>query len=368
MFVVKTFRCTCGNRLYFENTQCLACGKALGYLQDLRIVGPVQAGERDGCYLGVGERLYRKCRNYEGHSVCNWMIPMDVGAAYCCSCALNRIIPNLSEPKHLTLWRRIEVAKRRLIYTLQDLGLPMVDRRQDSEHGLEFEFLSDAGATTEFYDTLGQQRSVMTGHRSGTITINIAEADPSAREQMREKMNEQYRTLLGHFRHEIGHYYWDQLVSGSHWLEEARLLFGDERGDYQQSLEKYYADGPREDWPNRFISAYASSHPWEDWAETWAHYLHMIDTLETAHDFGFVISGRSITHPAEALSKGSQYAFDPRVTFEALLEDWINLTLAMNALNRSMGLQDAYPFVLSKPASDKLRLVHRLIQDVMQRP
>ncbi len=364
---MKTFRCTCGNRLYFENTQCLRCSKVLGYLQDMRLLSPIEALDSESwgaAYTGPAQSSYRKCRNYMDHAVCNWMIPLVDDAAFCTSCRLNRIIPNLSEPKNITLWNRIEAAKRRLIYTLQELDLPIIDRTLDPGYGLEFEFLSDAGARTEFYDTLEHRTGVLTGHRSGTITINIAEADPSAREQMREKMNEQYRTLLGHFRHEIGHYYWNHLVAGSSWLDQARALFGDEQSDYEQALESYYTAGPRQDWSSRYISAYASSHPWEDWAETWAHYLHMIDTLETAHDFGFVISGRSITHPSEAMSKGVQYTFDPRITFEALLEDWIDLTIAMNELNRSMGLPDAYPFVLSKSASEKLRLVHRLVQNL----
>jgi hypothetical protein len=343
----------------------LHCGKTLGFLQDLKLISPLEPkghGQWRALHKSSHERLYRKCRNYEEASVCNWMVATDETNLYCRSCRLNQIIPNLAESKNLTLWRRIERAKRHLIYTLLELGLPIVDRTEDPQHGLAFEFLADPDTSTEFYDDVGKLSRVMTGHHDGTITINIAEADPSAREEMREKMNEQYRTLLGHFRHEIGHYYWRELVEGTHWLNDIRALFGDERGNYEEALERYYAEGPRNDWPDYYISAYASAHPWEDWAETWAHYLHMIDTLETAHDFGFMIAGRSITHPHDALKKGIQYAFDPRVTFDILLEDWVNLTIAMNALNRSMGLPDAYPFVLSQPVAEKLRVIHRLIK------
>ncbi len=363
---MKTFLCTCGNRLYFENSQCLHCRKTLGFLQDLQLISPVEpVGDEQWCALHstADKRLYRKCRNYEHTSVCNWMIPVDEPDIYCRSCRLNQVIPNLSEPNNLTLWRRIEHAKRHLIYTLLELGLPIVDRNEDPEHGLGFEFLADPDTNVEFYDDVGKFSRVMTGHREGTITINIAEADPSAREEMRKKMNEQYRTLLGHFRHEIGHYYWSELVADTAWLDEVRALFGDERGNYEDALARYYVNGPRNDWPDHYISAYASAHPWEDWAETWAHYLHMIDTLETAHDFGFMIAGRSITDPNDALKKGIQYTFDPRATFEVLLEDWNNLTIAMNALNRSMGLPDAYPFVLSQPVAEKLRVVHRVIKN-----
>ncbi len=363
---MKTFLCSCGNRLYFDNTQCLRCGKSLGFLQDLQLTSPVESctdNQWRALQCAPEGRTYRKCRNYEEAAVCNWMVPESDSNSYCLSCRLNQIIPNLSEPKNLTLWRRIEYAKRHLIYTLLELGLPIVDRQENPTHGLAFEFLAEQDTSTEFYDNVGKRNSVMTGHREGTITINIAEADPSAREEMREKMNEQYRTLLGHFRHEIGHYYWSELVADSAWLPGIRTLFGDERDNYEQALERYYAQGPRDDWPDHYISAYASAHPWEDWAETWAHYLHMIDTLETAHDFGFVLAGRPISHPGGALKTGTQYTFDPRATFDVLLDDWVNLAIAMNALNHSMGLPDAYPFVLSQPAAEKLRAIHRVIRD-----
>ncbi len=366
---MKTFLCTCGNQLYFENSQCLRCGKTLGFLQDLQLITPVEPHGNEqwhALHSTADKRSYRKCRNYEQASVCNWMIPADEPDIYCGSCRLNQVIPNLSEPNNLTLWHRIEQAKRHLIYTLLELGLPIVDRNEDPQHGLAFEFLADPDPSAEFYDDVGKLSRVMTGHRNGTITINIAEADPSAREEMRVKMNEQYRTLLGHFRHEIGHYYWSKLVQGTQWLDEMRALFGDERTDYEAALERYYAGGPRADWPDNYISAYASAHPSEDWAETWAHYLNMIDTLETAHDLEFMIARRSITHPTDALEKGIQYAFDPRVTFDILLEDWRNLTVAMNALNRSMGLPDAYPFVWSQTVTDKLRVVHKLIKNSKQ--
>lgn len=355
--------------MYFENSKCLQCGMELGFLQDLQLISPIERHDGEGwraLHAAADMRLYRKCRNYEEVSVCNWMLRADETNIFCRSCRLNQVIPNLGEPKNLILWRRIERAKRQLIYTLLELGLPVVGRNEDPQHGLAFEFLADPETSTEFYDEVGKRSKVMTGHRKGTITINIAEADPSAREKMREKMNEQYRTLLGHFRHEIGHYYWSKLVARIDWLDEIRALFGDERGNYEDALERYYAEGPRPDWPDQYISAYASAHPWEDWAETWAHYLHMIDSLETAHDFGFIIAGRSIAHPGDALKKGMQYTFDLRATFDVLLEDWVNLTIAMNSLNRSMGLPDAYPFVLSRPVAEKLRVVHRLIKNGKQ--
>jgi len=187
--------------------------------------------------------------------------------------------------------------------------------------------------------------------QGGVITINIAEAEHSAREEMREKMNEQYRTLLGHFRHESGHYYWERLVADNGRLDAFRALFGHETDDYQAAIARHYGEGPPADWPNRFVSAYASMHPWEDWAETWAHYLHMVDTLETAADHGFHLAGRPLALP-----------FDDGAEFDAMLGDWKLLSSAMNDLNRSMGLPDAYPFGLPDPAVEKLRFVHQVVR------
>ena len=269
------------------------------------------------------------------------MVPVGEADDYCASCRLNLIVPNLGVPRNLVLWYRIESAKRRLLYTLFRLRLPIVDRRQDADGGLGFEFL-DAGID---HPAPASHRpppsNVVTGHRAGIITLDISEAEDSAREHMREQMNERYRTLLGHFRHEIGHYYWDRLVAGGELLAEFRRLFGDERGDYAQALASYYRDGPRAGWESSWISAYASAHPWEDWAETWAHYLHMIDTLETAHDYGFSIGGRDLAgspHLRRALSHD-----DAAVSCVLLIADWVSLCVALNALNRSMGLPDAYP-------------------------
>jgi hypothetical protein len=89
--------------------------------------------------------------------------------------------------------------------------------------------------------------------------------------------------LLGHFRHEVGHYFWDRLVATDpHQLEEFRVLFGDDRQDYGEALKRHYDEGAPANWQDTYISMYATMHPWEDFAETWAHYLHIVDTLETA--------------------------------------------------------------------------------------
>jgi hypothetical protein len=352
---MRTFDCACGNKLYFENTVCLKCTGELGYLPDCSDLARLRPSGDDLWSAETAARdvgLYRKCANYAVHNVCNWMIPAAESSPLCHACRLNRVIPDLSSEENRSLWYRIEQAKRRLVYTLDMLGLPVFDKSIDVERGLAFEFLRDpVSDTDEFFNLVGESQRILTGHKRGVITINVAEADPGARERMREQMREAYRTLLGHFRHETGHYYWELLVLDSPWLEKVRALFGDERQDYNAKLSAYYENGPSHEWPSHFISAYASSHPWEDWAESWTHYLHMADTMETAHHLGLSVQGRAM----ELMLPGNP----ERLT--ALLEDWSGLTEALNMLNRSMGLPDAYPYTIGPAATEKLLLIDEII-------
>jgi hypothetical protein len=259
------------------------------------------------------------------------------------------VIPDLGRDGAKAAWYKLEVAKRRLVYNLMMLGLPLLNRSDDPEHGLAFEFLADHDEP--------EQKPVLTGHARGVITINIAEADDAERERRRVAMHEPYRTLLGHFRHEIGHYYWDRLIAGSDRLDAFRALFGDERADYGEALKTHYERGPVANWRDRLISAYAGAHPWEDWAESWAHYLHMTDTLETASACGVALKPRGTNQPA--------LKADPnlvkRGSFECMLDAWFPLTYLLNNLNRGLGLADGYPFVLSTPVIEKLRFVHETV-------
>jgi len=280
---------------------------------------------------------YRMCRNYSQEKVCNWLIPAEEMNPFCRACRLNQIIPDLSQKENHDYWHRLELAKRRLIYDLLRLDLPLVGKQEDSDHGLAFAFL--AGPEVDFRE----QKPVLIGHDKGLITINIAEANAAVREKMRLDMNERYRTLLGHFRHESGHYYWFRLIYQSEWLEPFRQLFGDEQENYGVALQRYYSGSVATDSDQRFISTYAGAHPWEDWAETWAHYLHMEDTLETAEAWGLTFNPRSIS-------------------IEAMRDKWVQLTCAINNINRSMGMQDAYPFVITPLALEKLRFVQNVIR------
>jgi hypothetical protein len=353
---MKLFECQhCGQPLYFENTWCESCGRQLGYLA---LKETVAALEPDGGLwkaLAEPEGRYRYCRNAE-YGACNWLVRSD--EAFCAACRHNRTIPDLTNPENVARWRKIEVAKHRLIYTLLKLHLPLVTKQEDP-NGLAFDFLADPAA---FAPSVAP---VMTGHENGLITINLAEADDAERERARSQMGEPYRTLLGHFRHEIAHYYWDRLVAGSPTLEDFRRVFGDEREDYGAALQRHYADGPPADWPDRFVTAYASSHPWEDFAETWAHYFHMVDTLEIASAFGLRVRPK--------LKMGAELAtvidFDPHhADMDRIIEAWLPLTFAVNSINRSMGLPDLYPFVLTPTVIIKLGFIHERIHAERGRP
>lgn len=348
---MNIFRCVCGNTVYFENDRCLRCGERLGFLPDRleqAAITPLDDKHWQATTATGEAGTYRRCRNYAEQNVCNWMVPADNGDTYCTACRLNRIIPNLDKPGNREKWLNVEREKRRLIYELLRLGLPFEAKRDNPKEGLAFAFMEDAVHTGEFVNRNTPGGRVFTGHAGGLITINIIEADDAAREAMRQQMNEASRTLLGHFRHEIGHYYWDRLIRDEGRLDSFRAAFGDERQDYQASLKRHYADGPPADWRSRFISGYATAHPWEDWAECWGHYLQITDALETAR----------------ALDMG----VDPPRDFDELIRTWTRVSISVNLMNRSMGLRDAYPFVLNDPVTEKIRYIHELIETVAEPP
>lgn len=357
---MKTFRCdNCGHPLFFENVQCLQCGSALAFLPDrlaLCAVEPVPDQNEQGLWqrkkpyrrTHAGHH-YRLCRNHTRYQACNFAVPSTDTNPLCVSCRQTRVLPDLSMPENQERWYRIEVAKRRLFYTLAKLGLASVDPPPGERDGPVFEFLAD----------LPGQR-VLTGHCEGVITLNIAEADDAERVRRRVALREPYRTLLGHLRHESGHYYWDSLIKEAGRLDAFRGKFGDETADYAQALNAYYAaGGATPGWQQHHVSAYATAHPWEDWAETWAHYLHMVDLLETASSYNtrLVVPGNDAGEVEEVTSPFERHAPD----FDQLVDQWVPLTLLLNSLNRSLGQDDAYPFALTAQALNKLRFVHNVI-------
>jgi hypothetical protein len=352
---MKAFHCDgCGGLVFFENNVCTNCGLALGFLPDeldLSALKPRDGEIWEALASAEPGRLFRICANGIDHGVCNWLVPADEPDVFCVSCRLNEVIPDLKVAGNRERWLRLELAKRRLIYTLLKLHLPL--SAIPDFPALRFRFLGES--------TGGEV--VLTGHREGCITMNIAEADDDVREQRRVNLHEPFRTLLGHFRHEIAHYYWDRLIAGTPRIERFREVFGDERNDYDAALQMHYRNGPPADWSARSVSAYASAHPWEDWAETWAHYLHIVDTIETAASFGLKLKPRD--HPAaESMTADPKAAVREAAGFDLLLSTWFPLTYALNSLNRGMGLPDLYPFVLSDVAVEKLRLVHAIVEEV----
>jgi hypothetical protein len=343
--LMRLFECTaCGQSLFFESATCESCGCRLGFLPaELSLVALESKGEAYECVGDTDSRTVRLCANAE-LGKCNWLVTDSDDSFFCRACRHNRTIPDLSSGNNLDYWRRIEVAKRRLFYSLLRLRLPLPDRRHDS-HGLAFDFLAPTS------------KPVMTGHLDGVITINLTEADDAVREQQRGQFSELYRTLLGHFRHEIAHFYWDRLIRDSPYLEAFHTIFGDERADYAVALERHHAEGAPENWSDSYITAYASCHPWEDFAETWAHYLHIAETLETARAFGV----RSQLHTKNETVKVDVDFDSYTASIDRLLEAWLPLTFALNSVNRSMGVADLYPFVLSARAILKLNFVHARI-------
>jgi hypothetical protein len=350
---MRIFHCDhCDNLVFFENTHCLGCGHTLAFLPELMEIGsldPAEEGSWHSPHPSAAGRTYRLCANYSGAQVCNWAVDAGGTATLCDACQLTTTIPNLSVVGHQTAWYKLEVAKRRLVYTLLNLRLPIEPRSRDPR-GLAFEFLADRA---------DGEPPILTGHSDGVITISLAEADDAERERRRTALGEPYRTLLGHMRHESGHYYWARLIEGTDRHEAFRTQFGDERDDYGEALKRHYANGPAPDWQTRFVSAYASSHPWEDWAETWAHYLHISDTLETAAACG--VSIRPRRHDEPALPKVPENAGTATTSFDRLLASWYPLTYMLNTLNRGLGIADAYPFVLPPTAVEKLRFVHETV-------
>ncbi|MDY7105684.1 MAG: putative zinc-binding metallopeptidase [Actinomycetota bacterium] len=326
---MRRFRChRCGVELFFDNDRCTNCGGNVRYVperDDLVTYEDALPDKLHECSIGVE------------HGICNWTTPAE--GTPCASCALTVTRPDLTVPGVMEYWRHFELAKRRVLRQIWGYGIPTDAPEPPAdgsppgpgEVGLTFELLASAPGTP-----------VTIGHADGLVSLDVTEADPETRERERAELGEPYRTPLGHVRHEVGHYVWARMIDGTDQLESFRKLFGDEREDYQEALRTHYAGTDDGSWQKDHISFYASAHPWEDFAETFAHALHMHDTMDTARAFG--LTGRR--QPRKWADRYAQ---------------WVELEVALNSLNRAMGHDDAYPFVLPEPAVDKLRYVEEII-------
>lgn len=355
---MKTFTCVCGQPLFFDNTHCLACGATVAYDPTSQALGAL-AAVGDGTWTLSGDERrpaprFRFCEHRNQAALCNWLVPADAPVSACVSCELTRTIPDLSRPRNARRLADVESAKRRLLFAIQSWGLPVRRKSARVPGGLVFDFL----------ESLPGEPPVMTGHDEGCITINVAEADDDYREQHRGALNEPYRTVLGHLRHEIGHYFWNVLIRDTAWQAPFRELFGDERADYGEALRRNYEQGPPDDWREHYISSYASMHPWEDWAESWAHYMHLRSTLQTVASLGL-----DTTHVQLAITPfppGVLYRQEPAEESQAFLawmNAWVILTAVMNETARSMGQPDIYPFVMNRSAVRKMHFVHCVVAE-----
>ncbi|KAB1073037.1 zinc-binding metallopeptidase family protein [Methylobacterium planeticum] len=348
---MKLFRCQfCANILYFENRACERCGHRLAYLPETGTLSALEpAGNGVWAPLAVPDRPSRFCAN-AAHDACNWLVPPGSSDPFCLACRHNGTIPDVSDLPSLFAWQQMEFAKHRLFYTLLRWTLPLKTRTEDPQHGLIFNFLADPPASGP---------KVMTGHDDGVITIALVEANDAEREKRRSAMGEPYRTLIGHFRHEVGHHYWDILVRDQGRLEACRAVFGDDTQSYTVALERHYAQGAPPDWREHYVSSYATMHPWEDFAETWAHYLHIIDTLEMASAFGLQVQPAVDTQGEIS----ARIDFDPYAAqgIRQIIDAWLPFVFAINSVNRAMGISDLYPFVLAPEVVGKLGFIHDLV-------
>lgn len=340
---MKRFFCACEQEVFLNNAYCEKCGRDLIYDPTAKTMW---SGElTDNNFIAHDTTTnqqtaiqFKPCSNRNSSIFCNWAVAKEHDRQ-CICCQTTRIIPDQTQPKNSQRWRALERAKRQLFTTLIDLSLP-IENYIEKSNGLAFDFLEDQRSNPNV-----SIEHVLTGHHQGTITLNAAEADEGFLHTMKEEMGENYRTILGHFRHEVGHYYWNILIQDNNQLAAFRELFGDEKQNYNQALESYYQQARPEFRSSQFITPYASSHPHEDWAETWAHYLHIVDTLETAVSYGLS-------------------AYEPKINdFDDWFSEWARVKQVMNALNRSMGLPDAYPFILTNIVRKKLQFIDQLIDD-----
>ncbi len=341
---MRDFHCpNCGQRLAFENSECLNCHSALGFSLDQMALLVIAKRDEDSEHAGaVAANEYQLCANLYV-AECNWLVPVGHPGGLCESCALTIERPNDNDTVGLAEFARAEAAKRRLVAELHELSLPIIGREQDPDYGLAFRLLSSA------------HENVITGHENGVITLDLAEGDDVHREQLRVEMEEPYRTLLGHFRHEVGHYYFYRLVRSPEYLQRFNELFGDPDSDYQAALDRHYSQGAPEGWQETFVSSYATMHPAEDWAETFAHYLHIRDTLDTSASCGLAPAAATFDRPPLGPS-----------AFPTIIEMWLPLSWSLNMVNRSMGHDDLYPFVLPPAVLDKMQFVHTVIEEVTQ--
>lgn len=349
---MKKFFCNCTAIIFFENNQCVSCGSELGWCPACKTMRTV-ISDNNGNYhcseQSCGAAL-TKCYNHAVENVCNHFLLTEsvTGAAeaFCDYCRFNETIPDLSVDGNREKWHRIEIAKRRLLYTLDMLNVPYGNSQDGFNTPLSFDFKGDTEKKRLLWLNMGKHEQVFTGHADGKVTINIREADDVEREKARVSFGEAHRTVIGHFRHEMGHYFWDVLIKEKQ-EEEFITIFGDHNNpDYGTALELYYENGAVPGWQQNFISAYATMHPWEDFAESFAAYLDMVSVVDIAFHTIPV-------NPVDPLSAG----------FKEIADQYTQLGLLLNEMNRAVGLIDPVPEVYTPAILHKIEFVHDLLRN-----
>lgn len=340
---MRIFTCTCGAPLFIDNTHCTNCGRSAGWCEGCGVMASFDVGAEGDWHCTACDVVGHPCGNYVEHRVCNRVVASQ--DTLCGLCSMNETVPNLSVAGNRERWARLEAAKRRLVYTLDLLKLPYGD---ETNPPLRFAFMGDGALAGRLWRKAGDEERVFTGHADGLVTINIREADDAERETLRVDMGEAHRTLIGHLRHELGHYYWDVAIKGRPEAEAAfTSVFGSPNDpDYGTALERHYAEGAPEGWEGVHVSAYATMHAWEDWAETFALYLAMVGVLDTAASLGLI-------------------GMRPETTHE-MVDRYGQLGLSLNEFTREMGLLDLAPVVITGAIEAKLDHVNKVMSGLAE--
>lgn len=330
---MKTGRCRCDNRIFFNNHFCLSCNASLGRCTACGLLTSVQITE-DIARCDSCNAVVHPCKNQK-HGVCG-SYNMDADSL-CRWCEYTNVIPALSQPASVQRWAKMESAKRRLLHQLEDLGFPPYIVDTGTTHPLQFEFREDGVGKD------GEKKPVTTGHQNGLITINLAEADSVHRERLRVQLGEPQRTLIGHMRHEVGHYIdwaWASRVAA----DQYKTLFGDpSKIDYGDAMKRHYETGPPSNWADNHVSAYATMHPWEDFAETVNVYLDIVAIATTANDIG-----------------GQQFNLSPTADPSSLVHSVLQIVVEVSEYNFDLGLTPLLPERLPPAVIEKLSCIHRL--------
>jgi hypothetical protein len=344
---VRDFACEhCDSTVHFETSTCPVCSSLLGYLPEERAIRQLLPAAADTSYRIAGHATeHWRCLNAAWG--CNWVLPAAVGATWCRSCALTRGRPDDARPAAIAAWALAEASKRRLVHQLDRLALPVQGRSAAAPDGLVFDLVYLPG-----------ERG-LTGHLDGVVTLDLAEADPVHRDALRRQLGEPFRTFLGTLRHEVGHHYWRSLIGQVDNVGRFRSLFGDERTDYGEALRHHYGNAAAAWDEQHFVTRYAQSHPHEDWAETFAHYLHIVDLVDTAAAHGLVDigtgGGDALPVPADA-------------TIAQILELWRPIARALDDLADAVGSPHVYPVAPAAAVVDKLAFVHAVVVAPASRP